>query len=174
LSVLAEVGREARAQGDELAAAVDLAAAGRPPRDGPAQRAAAGPRADGNRAEYELLVELIREGYLLHYEAGRVVVPDDPDLALLAGDQLYALGLVRLARLGDLEAVTELADAISLCAQAHAASDGELARAVWRAAGAAVGHGPSPELRAAKAAAAAADPGATEALSAAADAADPP
>ena len=43
---------------------------------------------------------------------GRAI--DDPDLALLLGDQLYALGLSRLAALGDLEAVAELADLISL------------------------------------------------------------
>ena len=48
---------------------------------------------------------------------GRV---EDPDLALLLGDQLYALGLSRLAELGDLEAVAELADVISLLAQARA------------------------------------------------------
>ena len=47
----------------------------------------------------------------------------DPDLRLLAGDHLYAFGLVRLASIGDLEAVDELADLISLCAQAHAAAD---------------------------------------------------
>jgi len=39
---------------------------------------------------------------------------------LLAGDHLYALGLARLAALGDLDAVAELADVISLSAQAHA------------------------------------------------------
>ena len=44
-----------------------------------------------------LLVEAIREGYLQHYASGRVVQPEDPDLALLAGDRLYALGLERLA-----------------------------------------------------------------------------
>src|SRR6202008_4741746 len=72
---------------------------------------------------YPLLVEAIREGYLQHYAAGRVVRPDDPDLALLAGDRLYAFGLERLAALGDLEAVAELADVIALCAQAHAEGD---------------------------------------------------
>ena len=35
----------------------------------PAQLAAAGPRAAGRREEYELLVEAIYEGYLLHYGA---------------------------------------------------------------------------------------------------------
>ena len=65
------------------------------------------------------------------------MVPEDPDLCLLAGDQLYALGLVRLARVGDLDAVEELADLISLCAHVHAvpSSDGDepwaLAGALW-------------------------------------------
>ena len=40
---------------------------------GPAQLAAAGPRVEG-AAEYELLVETIYEGYLLHYGAPRAAV----------------------------------------------------------------------------------------------------
>ena len=67
--------------------------------------------------------------------------PEDPDLALLAGDRLYALGLARLAELGDLDAVAELADVISLAAQAHAEGDAERAEAMWAAGAAAVGHG---------------------------------
>ena len=87
--------------------------------------AASGPRAAGHEDDYELLVEAIVEGYLQHYGDGRVMRPDDPDLALLAGDRLYALGLARLAELGDLDAVAELADVISLAAQAHAEGDPE-------------------------------------------------
>ena len=67
----------------------------------------------GARAEVELLLEAIREGYEL---ALRPLAPgrtDDDDLALLAGDRLYALGLERLAALGDLDAVRALADLIS-------------------------------------------------------------
>ena len=85
----------------------------------------------GRGERYPLLVEAIREGYLQHYAAGRVVRPEDPDLALLAGDRLYALGLERLAALGDLDAVAELADVIALCAQAHAEGDPARAEAVW-------------------------------------------
>ena len=114
--------------------------------------AAAGPRAAGDPQEYALLVEAIREGYLQHYGEGRVVRPDDPDLALLAGDRLFALGLARLAELGDLEAVAELADVISLCAQAHAEGDAERAEAVWAAGAVAVGSGSTPDHVAAKAA----------------------
>jgi hypothetical protein len=90
---------------------------------------------------YPLLVEAIREGYLQHYGSGRVVKPDDPDLALLAGDRLYALGLERLAAIGDLAAVAELADVIARCAQAHAEGDPARAEAVWDAGAAAVADG---------------------------------
>jgi hypothetical protein len=87
---------------------------------------------------YALLFEAIREGYHLHYGDPRVARPDDPDLALLAGDRLYALGLDRLAAMGDLDAVRLLADAISDCARAQAEGRGAAeADAVWtRVAGA--------------------------------------
>ena len=89
--------------------------------------AAAAPRTSRARGDYALLVEAIREGYLLHYGRPRVVVGADQDLALLAGDYLYALGLRRLATLGDLEAVRELSDLISLSAQVHAGAPQESA-----------------------------------------------
>jgi hypothetical protein len=120
--------------------------------DEPLRRAVRGPRIPaGQSAEYELLLERILEGSLLHYGAPRAVSVDDPDLALLLGDQLYALGLGRLAELGDLPAVAELADLISLLAQARAADDPGLAAAVWEAGVAAVGWGQTPEHEAAKA-----------------------
>ena len=65
--------------------------------------------------------------------------PDDPDLALLAGDRLYALGLAQLAELGDLEAVEVLAGVISRAAQAHAEGDPDAAQAAWEAGARAVG-----------------------------------
>ena len=130
--------------------------------------AAAGPRAAGRADELELVVETVHEGYLLHYGASRLFDTRDADLALLAGDRLYALGLARLAALGDLEAVAELADVISLCAQAHAQDDPELAEAVWEAGAAAIGWGAGPELAAAKAAARGGQAGAEEGLRAAA------
>lgn len=108
----------------------------------PAQIAASGPRAAGHRAEYELLLEMIYEGSLLHYGAGRVIRTEDPDLALLLGDQLYALGLARLAALGDLEAVDVLADVISSLAQAHAEGTPERAEEIWEAGATAIGWGP--------------------------------
>jgi hypothetical protein len=104
----------------------------------------------GRGEAYPLLVEAIREGYLQHYGSGRVVRPDDPDLALLAGDRLYALGLERLAAIGDLDSVAELADMIALSAQAHAEGDPARAEAVWDAGSAAIAAGPGPDHQAAK------------------------
>ena len=131
---------------------------------GPPQHAADGPRAAGHEAEYELLLEMILEGSLLHYGGARVVDSEDQDLSLLLGDQLYALGLCRLAELGDLAAVSELADLISLLAQAEAASDAELADAVRQACAAAVGWGQTQGHERAKALARAGDPRAAAAL----------
>jgi len=108
---------------------------------GPAQKAAAGPRVRGREGEYELLLEMILEGSLLHYGTPRVLRTDDPDLALLLGDQLYALGLARLAALGDLEAVAVLAEVISQLARAHAEGDPERAPAIWEAGAVAIGWG---------------------------------
>ena len=104
----------------------------------------------GRGGAYPLLVEAIREGYLQHYAAGRVVRSDDPDLALLAGDRLYALGLERLAAIGDLDSVAELADVIALSAQAHAEGDPARAEAVWDAGSAAIASGPTHDHQAAK------------------------
>jgi hypothetical protein len=120
----------------------------------PPHIAASGPRAEGRGAEYKLLLEMIYEGSRLHYDDAAL----DPDVALLLGDQLYALGLERLAALGDLDAVGELGDLISLVAQARAASDPELAAAAWEAGAVAIGWGSSEALETAKARARAEDP----------------
>lgn len=159
-----EGGTVAGLVGDE----VDLGS-GDPELPGLAQRAAAGPRADGRAPEYELLLEMIVEGSRLHYGPQRVVQTDDTDLALLVGDQLYALGLSRLAALEDVDAVAELADVISLVAQAHAASDRELADAVFEAGALAVGWGISDDHATAKELARDGDPGAAMALRRAAE-----
>ena len=114
-----------------------------PPGESPANIVAGGPRVAGRREQYELLVEAIYEGYLLHYGTPRVVhVPED-DLRLLAGDRLYAIGLARLVALGDTLAVAELADTITLSALAQGAGEHQLAAAVWSAGARAVGWGPS-------------------------------
>jgi hypothetical protein len=95
--------------------------------------AASGERTRERGDEYALLVEAIREGYLVHYDEGRVLRAPDTDLALLAGDHLYALGLDRLARLGDLTSVQVLAGVIARCAQAHAEGRPQDAEAAWQA-----------------------------------------
>lgn len=109
---------------------------------------ASGPRAESHQEDYAFVIEAVREGYLLHYGSPRIVQGVDADLALLAGDYLYATGLERLSALGDPEAVTELSDLISLSAQIHADADfdhpdGQLAGALWLATTVAVGAGPS-------------------------------
>ena len=81
----------------------------------------------------DFAVEAIREGWLLHRDGtGRVLAPADPDLALLGGDRLYALGLERLAADGDLEAIAAIADVIAECARSHAEGRPELATEAWR------------------------------------------
>lgn len=100
--------------------------------------AAAGPRAAAAPGEYALVVEAVREGYLLHYGEPRLLAGHDEDLALLAGDYLYALGLDRLATLGDTAAVAVLADLISDCARLHAEGKGADAAPLWPAAAAAI------------------------------------
>ena len=79
--------------------------------------------------DYDHLLGDIADGARLHYQDGS----QDPDLALLQGDYLYARGLERLADLGDLEAIGHLAEAISQVAQAQAAGDPGRAAAAWRA-----------------------------------------
>jgi hypothetical protein len=96
--------------------------------------AAAGPRTAAAPEEYALVVEAVREGYLLHYGEPRLLAGHDADLALLAGDYLYALGLDRLARLGDTAAVAVLADLISRCAQLQAEGRSEEIEPLWPAA----------------------------------------
>jgi hypothetical protein len=94
--------------------------------------AASGSRTASAPGEYAVVVEAVREGYLLHHREPRLLADADADLALLAGDYLYALGIDRLAAIGDLEAVSELSDLISLAAQIHAQDRGaELADALW-------------------------------------------
>jgi hypothetical protein len=126
--------------------------------------AAAGPRAANAPAEYALVIEAVREGYLLHYGAPRIVRGADHDLALLAGDYLYALGLERLSALGDLDAVRELADLISLCAQLHGEREGMGASEVWLASTVAVGAGPGDAHQPSKSALRSGDPAAATTL----------
>jgi len=136
--------------------------------------AAAGPRVAGQHADVEIAVAAVDEGYRLHYGQMRALRIEDADLALLAGDRMYALGLARLAAIGDMTAIAELADVISLGAQAQAAGDETLADAAWEAGVAAIAHGASATGEAAKTLARAQDPGAATALREAAQAARDP
>jgi hypothetical protein len=94
---------------------------------------------------YALGLETIYEGYLLHYGRPRLFEPRDADTALLLGDYLYAHGLVRVADEGPVEAVTDLAALISLCAQLRAdglPGDGD----AWAATAATLGRGAEARL----------------------------
>ena len=85
-------------------------------------------------------IETIYEGYLVHYGRPRLFAPADRDTALLLGDYLYAHGLVRVAETGDVAAVSDLAELISLCAQGRAdGRDGDAA--AWAATAASLGSG---------------------------------
>lgn len=118
MSVLAEV----------TAAADPLLAAAADPAPGPG-------RFEGLVEDRDRLfvLEAVYEGYLMHYSTPRVFRGMDSDLRLLAGDSLYALGLARLAALGDLEAVAELTDLIAFSAQAQAQGRPEVAEDLWLA-----------------------------------------
>ena len=90
--------------------------------------------------ELGLGLETIYEGYLVHYGESRLFSPPDDDAALLLGDYLYAHGLVRVAETGNVAAVADLAELISLCAQARAEGrDGD--GAAWAATAARLGQG---------------------------------
>lgn len=102
---------------------------------------AEGPRAAAAPVEYSLVIESVREGYLLHYGEPRLLAGHDADLALLAGDYLYALGIERLAALGDATAVHELADLISSCARLHAEGRDEEVPDRWRRSVQVIGQG---------------------------------
>jgi hypothetical protein len=112
VSVLTQIARRLRGEDDLLAAAVV-------------------DPTSGEAGGWEP-VEAIREGYLVHYAQPRIVATEDPDLGLLAGDRLYALGLEELAAAGELEAVRTMAGVIADAAAAHAAGDPAGAEQAWR------------------------------------------
>jgi hypothetical protein len=125
---------------------------------------AGGPRTSGHTGDYELLIEAIYEGYLLHYGVSRLLAGGDDDLSLLAGDRLYALGLESLVALGDVEAVSELADVISICALLVGRGQDACCEPLWRAGARAVGWGAGEGYLRAKAMARAGDDQAHAAL----------
>ena len=109
----------------DLAAGVAaaLASAGGP--FGPAPAAAPEPRwgalyqelDPGDDRAYATDIELVYEGYLLHYRESRAVAlaADDLETRLLAGDCCYARGLRGIAARGDAQAVGLLARLMAAC-----------------------------------------------------------
>jgi hypothetical protein len=113
-----------------VSALAELAAAVEPPLRPYAVEDPPAGRFSGERA---FVLEAVYEGFLLHYGEPRAFSGMDDDLRLLAGDALYALGLERLAQAGDLAAVAELSDLISLCSQAQAEGRPDLVEPLWDA-----------------------------------------
>jgi hypothetical protein len=97
---------------------------------------------------FRLGLETIYEGYLVHYGTPRLFEPPDPDTALLLGDYLYAHGLVRIANVGDVRAVSDLSELISLCSQLRA-EDADGDGALWAATASLLGQGRLDEPRSA-------------------------
>jgi hypothetical protein len=104
----------------------------------PAERLIADRRNDVPASEVEsaaslrvAAAEVVREGYLLHYGEPRWYAVPDRDLALLAGDRMYAAGLAALAADGDTAAVSALAALIAGCAEAHAVDESARADELW-------------------------------------------
>jgi hypothetical protein len=98
-------------------------------------------------ARYAHALETIYEGYLVHYGRPRLFSSRDVNTCLLLGDYLYAQGLVHLAATGSVEAVSDMAELISLSAHLRAeraSGDGP----AWAATAALLGRG---ELDAARA-----------------------
>jgi hypothetical protein len=96
---------------------------------------------------FALGLETIYEGYLLHFGRPRLFAPADDDSSLLLGDYLYAHGLVRVAAVDAIDAVADLAELISLCAQVRA-EEGNGDGPLWAATAALLGEGGLDEARA--------------------------
>jgi hypothetical protein len=92
-------------------------------------------------SRFALGIESIYEGYLLHYGRPRLFSPDDRDTAILLGDYLYAHGLVRITREGDVAAVERLAELLSLCAHLRAEGRGSEDGDAWASTVALLGAG---------------------------------
>ncbi|MBA3332475.1 MAG: hypothetical protein H0U30_00655 [Actinobacteria bacterium] len=90
--------------------------------------------------QLSLGLETIYEGYLVHYGRPRLFRSASADTALLLGDYLYAHGLVRVAATGNVAAVLDLSELISVCTQVRAESrHGDAA--AWAATAARLGAG---------------------------------
>ena len=95
----------------------------------------------GEKAYGSAVLDSVREGYLLHYGEPRLLAGHDEDLAVLAGDYLYALGIELLAARGDCDAVLRLAELIGGCAQRHVEGREDEVPALWEETTAAIGDG---------------------------------
>jgi hypothetical protein len=69
-------------------------------------------------------LEQIYEGFLLHYGRPRKATSAEQD-SLLGGDEQYAQGLARVARLDDPEAIAVLAELIGLASRGRAEQGSE-------------------------------------------------
>ncbi len=109
----------------DLAAGVAAALSAAGEAFGPAPAASPAPRWGGLYADLDAhadpgfgtAIELIYEGYLLHYRESRAVAlaPGDLETRLLAGDFFYARGLRDIAARGDADAVGLLARLMAAC-----------------------------------------------------------
>ena len=115
----------------DLAAGVAAALAAAGEAFGPAPAAAPAPRwgalyaaldADADEV-FATDIELIHEGYLLHYRESRALAlaADDLETRLLAGDCYYARGLRGIAARGDADAVGLLARLMAACSYLRSA-----------------------------------------------------
>lgn len=71
---------------------------------------------------YVAALELVHEGYLLHYRESRVIGSPPLETGLLAGDVFYACGLRRVAMCGDVDGVALLTRLMSTCSYLRSVS----------------------------------------------------
>lgn len=85
----------------------------------------------GTRDGRVLAIEAVREGDCCHRARPRRIEAEDPDLALLAGDLLYAIGLEAVASVGESGPVAVLSDLIATSAQLDPAVEAKAFQALW-------------------------------------------
>ena len=100
---------------------------------------AADPR---SRDQAAFAIEAVLEGFLCHQGRARLFGPADGDVALLAGDLLYALGLRAVASAGETDSVEVLADLIGAAAGLAAEGRTGALAALWTAQAIALGDDP--------------------------------
>lgn len=132
-------------QAEATAVSALVTASGPPPADGPVARlvveAASDP--DDRVAGAAFAAEAVLEGFLCHHARSRLFDLPDPDMALLAGDLLYALGLDAVGRRGDIRSVELLAGLIARSSTLLAEGREDELVTLWAATSAALGAGRS-------------------------------